>query len=53
MQPIPLPDPSFAQPSVQAAAFDPDAVESAGASVANGLAANAGRFEPDPDWQPV
>jgi hypothetical protein len=33
--------------------FNPFAVEGAGASVAKGVAADARRPEPDPDWRPL
>ena len=46
-----LPGPvSFRAPP---AARPADAVESAGASVAHGSAAEAGRPDTDPDWQPL
>ena len=51
-------DPFFAEPPGAAsrealASRQQDAVESAGAFVVNGIAADAGRHEPDPDWQPL
>jgi hypothetical protein len=53
------PNPAFNEPSSPLGSWDAvascpqNAVESAGASGANGIAPDAGRHEPDPDWQPL